>query len=169
MKYIKSEKGYALIIVLITITVIMLVIPILVSSMLNSSKQFQTTEEDIQLTKLATMGVQYTEKAVEVSSEEAKQKTLAWIEEQRNLEPPVPEPSEGEKRTKFIEFFKAELRNNYFPGDEIVIPLQPNRFMYKVEISIDSSVQYTVFPSVDGQFLSGDSIDGDIAVNINFN
>jgi hypothetical protein len=164
MNYFKNEKGYALIIVLLTITVIMLVVPVLVSTMLNSSKQFQMTEEEIQLTKLAAMGVQYTEKAVEVASEAAKQKTLAWIEQQSLAS----DPSEEAKRSKFIEFLKEELQNSFFPSDQIVISLQPNRYMYRVEVSIDNSVKYTVFPSVNGQFSSEDSIEGQIEVNVTF-
>lgn len=52
---IKNERGYALLLVLLTIVIIGIFIPVIFSSIISSSSQFQKTEEDIQRGKLEQM------------------------------------------------------------------------------------------------------------------
>ncbi|WP_339147044.1 MULTISPECIES: hypothetical protein [unclassified Sutcliffiella] len=59
-----SQKGYALLYVLLTIVLIGLFIPPLINSVLSSSLQYKKTEEIIQHDKLAEMGTIYFEKKV---------------------------------------------------------------------------------------------------------
>lgn len=59
-----SQKGYALLYVLITIVLIGLFIPPLMNSVLSSSLQYKKTEESIQHEKLAEMGTIFFEKKV---------------------------------------------------------------------------------------------------------
>lgn len=59
-----SQKGYALLYVLIIIVLIGLFIPPLMNSVLSSSLQYKKTEESIQHEKLAEMGTIYFEKKV---------------------------------------------------------------------------------------------------------
>jgi hypothetical protein len=56
---IRNEKGSTLIITLLTITVIVMFSTVLISTTINSSLQINKTEQDIQATNLAEMGVVY--------------------------------------------------------------------------------------------------------------
>jgi hypothetical protein len=56
---IRNEKGSTLIITLLTITVIVMFSTVLISTTINSSLQINKSEQDIQATNLAEMGVVY--------------------------------------------------------------------------------------------------------------
>lgn len=62
--YQNSQKGYALLYVLLTIVLIGLFIPPLMNSVLSSSLQYKKTEESVQHEKLAEMGTVFFEKKV---------------------------------------------------------------------------------------------------------
>ncbi|WP_368503327.1 hypothetical protein AB3N04_13875 [Alkalihalophilus sp. As8PL] len=64
MKMIKNQRGYALLIVLLIITVIGIFAPILISNLMNSSIQFEKAEQDIQMQKMKEMGEMYAERAL---------------------------------------------------------------------------------------------------------
>ncbi|WP_407272736.1 hypothetical protein [Radiobacillus sp. PE A8.2] len=65
-KNIINQQGYALVLVLLTITVIGILTPPIINSLLNSTQQYQRSEENIQLQKLIEMGKMYARKEIEV-------------------------------------------------------------------------------------------------------
>lgn len=79
-----SQKGYALLYVLITIVLIGLFIPPLMNSVLSSSLQYKKTEEIIQHEKLAEMGSIFLEKKVIDILEEWKLPDN-WVPENREV------------------------------------------------------------------------------------
>ncbi|WP_078381917.1 Flp family type IVb pilin [Sutcliffiella halmapala] len=60
----KNERGYALLIVLLTIVIIGLFIPPIMSSILSSATQFNKSEEKVQHQNLVGMSVNYFERTV---------------------------------------------------------------------------------------------------------
>ncbi|UCZ52140.1 hypothetical protein LGQ02_14980 [Bacillus shivajii] len=63
-KRLNNEYGYALVIVLLTITMIGIFIPPLIGSVLNSATQYQRGEENIQAEKLVDMGKVYARNSI---------------------------------------------------------------------------------------------------------
>lgn len=59
LKVVRNEKGYTILIVLLTIVVIGLLAPPLINSVMSSSLQNQKTEENVQLENLTEMGIHY--------------------------------------------------------------------------------------------------------------
>ncbi|MEA3321054.1 MAG: hypothetical protein U9Q88_13685 [Bacillota bacterium] len=59
MKVLRNDKGYTILIVLLTIVVIGLIAPPLINSVMSSSLQNQKTEENVQLENLTEMGIHY--------------------------------------------------------------------------------------------------------------
>ncbi|OLS36328.1 hypothetical protein BTR22_12565 [Alkalihalophilus pseudofirmus] len=70
MHFIKNQHGYALLVVLLIITVIGIFAPILVNNVLSSSKQFIKVEEQMQHEKLANMAYLYIDKSVEETAKD---------------------------------------------------------------------------------------------------
>ncbi|WP_226680235.1 hypothetical protein [Sutcliffiella horikoshii] len=59
MNVVRNDKGYTILIVLLTIVVIGLIAPPLINSVMSSSLQNQKTEENVQLENLTEMGIHY--------------------------------------------------------------------------------------------------------------
>lgn len=135
--------------------------------MRKGTRQFQKTEEDIQLTKLADMGVIYIEKAAEVSTMQAKENVLAWIQDLQDREPPEPMPSQAEIKNKYLDFLRIELEK-YVPGFKTIIELQESSFQYKVATSLGNDINYTITPSVDATYNDLDSVEGSISIQLDF-
>ncbi|WEG17381.1 type II secretion system protein [Alkalihalophilus pseudofirmus] len=91
MNYIKNQHGYALLVVLLIITVIGIFAPILVNNVLSSSKQFSMVEEQMQHEKLANMAYIYIDKAFESIRSEADPEDLVGFFKE-NLQVPYEVP-----------------------------------------------------------------------------
>lgn len=76
MNYHKNEKGFALLIVLLTITIISSVSAVLASKTISSAKQVKSADSYVRLIDLAEMGTTYTSKAIEKSLTENIAKQL---------------------------------------------------------------------------------------------
>lgn len=63
-KQLSNQNGYALVLVLLIIAVMGILTPPLVNSVLNNAKQFQRSEENIQLNKLIDMGKMYARNSI---------------------------------------------------------------------------------------------------------
>ncbi|NLP50318.1 hypothetical protein [Bacillus sp. RO1] len=59
MNVVRNDKGYTILIVLLTIVVIGLIAPPLINSVMSSSLQNKKTEENVQLENLTEMGIHY--------------------------------------------------------------------------------------------------------------
>lgn len=82
-----NQSGGALVLVLITITVIGILVPILMSNILSSASQYQKTEESFQRAKLEEMAELYFEKTVKQvsysinSQENSPENTVEFLAE----------------------------------------------------------------------------------------
>ncbi|WP_100371703.1 type II secretion system protein [Bacillus sp. FJAT-45037] len=81
----KNEKGYALILVLLTITMIGIFIPVLLSNLLSNANQFKLAEENLQRIKLEDMAQVYINKSVNLAVNN-------YIELISSENPPTPVP-----------------------------------------------------------------------------
>ncbi|MEC2072275.1 type II secretion system protein [Alkalihalophilus marmarensis] len=70
MNCIKNQQGYALLVVLLIITVIGISAPILVNNVLSSSNQFSMVEEQMQHEKLSNMAYIYIDRTFEEIAKE---------------------------------------------------------------------------------------------------
>src|SRR5690625_1290410 len=62
-KVINTQSGYALLIVLLTITLIGIMAPVIASKLLSSSHQYYQAERNIQMKNLENMGIVYFEQS----------------------------------------------------------------------------------------------------------
>ncbi|GAE27330.1 hypothetical protein JCM9140_3464 [Halalkalibacter wakoensis JCM 9140] len=76
-----NQNGYALILVLLTIALIGIFIPIIITNIFNNSLQFQKIEENNQLLKLEEMAYLYMDKALDHSAKVAQEKIVIWFED----------------------------------------------------------------------------------------
>ncbi|MCJ8006995.1 hypothetical protein ACFFF5_00245 [Lederbergia wuyishanensis] len=67
---IKKQRGYALIVVLLIITIIAIITPPLISKIMNGALQYKKAEQNIQLEKLREMGITYIKSVVNESVNE---------------------------------------------------------------------------------------------------
>ncbi|MBD8068856.1 hypothetical protein [Bacillus sp. PS06] len=65
MKLLKNQKGYALLLVLVIIVIIGIIIPLIMSSITNSARQYELTAQHLQNDKLVSMGEMYIESVVD--------------------------------------------------------------------------------------------------------
>ena len=167
MKLLKNQVGYALVIVLLTITVIMILIPPILSNLLNSTQQYQTTEQRLQLTKLEDMGVIYFKKALNNATEEARTNVLVWLEDQSNA---------ASDNVAIINQYKEELQSslgNYGLGSELEIIVEPNEERFKIMIdsitiedNTNLSVKSSIIPSLDNKYDESNVIDQEQTINL---
>lgn len=151
MGYLKQQKGYALILVLLIITIIGLFLPLLMSNILSSSHQYEKTEKMIQLEKISEMGVIYVERAIDLASEQARLNTLSWIESQ---EESVPDTSE------IINQYKSFLITSltyYNLDSEFEMIFDEESYRYKAIINLidngtNLKVKYTITSSIDREY-----------------
>lgn len=136
-RLIKNEKGYALLIVLLIITLIAIFIPFLLTSTINGSKQVDTAERSIQLASLQEMGYVYIDSAVKKVIEEIKA-------EER-------EENEDEKdRVKMDPVQKVMNRlHTYITDDEIII--DPERSFTVSIVNDGDSVLFTIIAKYQGE------------------
>lgn len=62
---LKKERGYALILVLLIITILAIIATPIISNILNSTLQYKKAEQNIQMDRLREMGITYMESVVE--------------------------------------------------------------------------------------------------------
>ena len=100
---LKSTNGYEMIVVLLTITVVGIMVPILFMNVFNADRQFEKTEEDLQILKLREMGNKYMAEAADQSSDEA-----ADIIQERLHDPEY----DGNPANDFKQVFEARLKSH---------------------------------------------------------
>ncbi|NEU29786.1 type II secretion system protein [bacterium LRH843] len=136
MKRINEQRGYALIVVLLTITIIGIAAPVIVTSLLNSSHQYQKAEKDIQLTKLAEMGVVYFDRTVH-------NYISAW------------EPPEGVEMEALMGLLLNDVGtflNDKFPGSTLQFQAEGHQFRmdYLAMNQAENMITFDVIASVNG-------------------
>ncbi|MBY0123969.1 hypothetical protein [Bacillus sp. S/N-304-OC-R1] len=151
MRTLKTQTGYALIIVLLTITIISIFTPLLINKLLNSTTQFQRTEEVIQLNKLTSMGEIYIEKAINKAGDQSKEEVLNWL---KQIDPSKPYPTNQEISDKYYEFFISNL-DNFIQNGLLISEVNLNGDKFIIEInnvylnnSSTIDVGYTITPSL---------------------
>lgn len=161
MKTLKEQRGYALIIVLLIITIIGIFTPLIMNKLLNNTHQFQKTEEKMQLNKLSDMGVIYVEHAIDKAGEDASIKVSRWlqeIQEKQENDPNVLTPTDSEIAEKYKQFFESEL-DTYIPNRILIQEMSEQKYQFKIEIDPPNlendntiDVSYTITPSLDTKF-----------------
>ncbi|RSL32376.1 hypothetical protein D7Z54_15885 [Salibacterium salarium] len=155
--YIRNQKGYTMLLVLLTITIIGIMVPIFMSSIMNSSTQYKETEENIQLQKLADMGSLYFEKEVEALKEEAK----AFIEHMENVE-------EEDVERIFYNYIEDELASY----SKKTISIEENHEEFTIELNTihrsdnEFVIDYTVIPSLNGGIDEGEPLTNTMTINM---
>ncbi|SFQ22311.1 hypothetical protein [Salibacterium halotolerans] len=152
-----NESGYTMILVLLTITIIGIMVPPIMSSIMNSSSQYNESEENIQRKKLMDMGTIRIEKKVELAVEEAED-----IVER--------ETKEGETQDPEDRFFN--LLQNRLPSSEETIVLQDGGEQFILSHGSPSpsgggiTVSYEVTPSLDGGGKEAAKLQDTVTVNV---
>lgn len=148
MRTLKEQKGNALIIVLLIITLIGIFTPIMINKLMNNSLQFQKAEERLQLNKLTDMGSTYTKQAIDTAGDEARNAVNIWLEEEPQIKTP---PSDEKIVRKFYSEFRTSL-GRYFSYKE---KMRKEKFSLRIEINeikLESTnvigVSYTISPSL---------------------
>lgn len=115
--FLEKEKGYALIVVLLVITVILILSPTIISKIVNSTLQYKHAEENIQIDHLERMGIEYMESAI------AKAKTK------------ISPPSDEEEFT--LEDCKNQFENELdrLIPEELTKQLKMDSFQFHVKIN----------------------------------
>ncbi|RCW66391.1 hypothetical protein [Saliterribacillus persicus] len=163
----KNQNGYALLIVLLSITIIMLLIPPILVNILNATTQYKKTEELIQLEKMEVMGITFVEHAIEAASNTALENLEEWMENQSS--------SVLENNAAIISRYEVELEAELAtyglnPQHEII--LDPAKFRFKMEIKEidieDSTIilSYDITPSATGQYHDENVISEDQTVDL---
>ncbi|WNF35930.1 hypothetical protein RJD24_15945 [Bacillaceae bacterium IKA-2] len=116
-KKLINQNGIALILVLLIITIIGILVPPLMSSVLSSATQYQKTEESFQRTKLEEMAKLYFEKTVKqiaksINSNEDRPNNetdfLVELNDELNeLHPVIPSQLEEKKQKFRIEYING--------------------------------------------------------------
>ncbi|WP_409971962.1 type II secretion system protein [Bacillus sp. Bva_UNVM-123] len=176
MKKINEQKGYALILVLLTITIIGIFTPMIFSKLINNTQQFKKTEEQLQLRKLSDMGIIYVESAIDKASENAYQEVLDWlnkIKEKMELDPKIKAPTQSEIVEKYYQIFSNEKLEEYIPSRMVTTKMSDEKFQFKKQIDSIAlennklTVYYTIFPSVNyDNFSEKNSVRGDKTIII---
>ncbi|WP_226036523.1 hypothetical protein [Aquibacillus saliphilus] len=163
MRIFKNQRGYALVIVLLTITIIALFIPPIMSNVMSSALQFQRTGEKLQLTKLEEMGQFYFESALEGATIGAKDSLTQWLDNQPD--------SIIDDNEAIVDKYKTELEselNSFEP--ELEIKLNDSRIKIILDsISVENrtiSVSYTITPSLDSQYDDSNSLTEEQTIGI---
>ncbi|MED3571439.1 hypothetical protein [Cytobacillus praedii] len=169
MRKLKEQGGYALLIVLLAVTLIGIFTPLIFSKLMNSTQQFQKTEQGIQLHKLSEMGTVYVENAISVAGNHAKEGVTKWIKQK---DPTKPAPTNQEISEYFYRLFTAEL-GNYIPSPSFIKEMSDPKYKFKMaidSISLGNStldVSYTITPSLNNQFDGKNERKGNKAISIN--
>ncbi|MFD2706174.1 hypothetical protein [Salibacterium lacus] len=152
-----NESGYTMILVLLTVTIIGIMVPPIMSSIMNSSSQYNESEENIQRGKLMDMGTIRIEKKVELAVEEAE----AIVEEQTR---------EGETENPEDRFFR--LLQNRLSASEETIVLKEGQQQFILSHNDpsreggDITVSYEVTPSLNGGTDEVERLQDTVTVNV---
>lgn len=169
MKKLKGQRGYALLMVLLAVTLIGIFTPLIVSKLMNSTQQFQKTEQGIQLHKLSDMGTVYVENAIEVAGNHAKEGVTQWLKQK---DPAKPAPTNQEISAYFYQLFTSEIEN-YIPSSSFIKEMSDPKYKFKIiidSISLGNStldVSYTITPSLDNHFDEKNGSKGNKEISIN--
>jgi type II secretory pathway pseudopilin PulG len=143
VNYIKNQHGYALLVVLLIITVIGIFAPILVNNVLSSSKQFSIVEEQMQHEKLANMAYIYIDRTFEETAKEY----VAYLS---SLD-------EGEDPQSPESFFTSRVQVEYSN--------QYDKQAYKINLDNVLNTQFTF--NIITQVNSEEAASGTYTININ--
>ncbi|SFL45633.1 hypothetical protein [Salibacterium qingdaonense] len=152
-----NESGYTMIFVLLTITIIGIMVPPIMSSIMNSSSQYNESEENIQREKLMDMGTIRIEKKVELAVEEAE----AVVEE---------ETRQGETQNPEDRFFNL-LQNRLSSSEETIVMQEgAEQFILSHENPSRSggeiTLSYEVTPSLNGGGEEAEKLQDTVTVNV---
>ncbi|RSL34759.1 hypothetical protein D7Z54_02660 [Salibacterium salarium] len=159
--YIRNQKGYAILVVLLTITMIGIMVPVVMSNIMNSSTQYNETEEDIQLNKLAEMGAFHFEK----EAERIKEQTKTSIENMEKIE------DDDDVELMFYTYIENSSLNGY----EKTITLEENQEQFTITQNTMNRhedkivIDYTVSPSLNGGSEQGEPLNETITIRANEN
>ncbi|WP_027964166.1 hypothetical protein [Halalkalibacillus halophilus] len=150
MNKLTSERGYVLIVVILIIAVIGIITPPIMSNILNSAIQYQSTEKELQLDKLRDMGLTFADEAILHSEDVALEETETWISGLSEA------PSNQQVINQFETYFKDEL-SNLGINEELIIEIEEDA-SYRVsfeDISTSTSaltINYYVTPALEDDF-----------------
>lgn len=157
----KKQSGYALILVLLAITLIgVLSIPI-VNSVLNSSQQYQKTEQNIQKEKLREMGIVYMESVVNNAIN-----NLTTLLNDGNFSLTTSEQYKNQLQSELLKIV-PELNSG------AVKVIEEDRFMFSIkinsmELTADKNIiiSYTVIPSINRNIEAKNASDEEVIINV---
>ncbi|MBS4216994.1 hypothetical protein KHA96_01555 [Bacillus sp. FJAT-49711] len=139
--YIKKQNGYALILVLLIITIIAVLTPPIISSIMSSTHQYKKVEQNIQIENLREMGITYLEGVVEQSVNKLN--------------------TEIKYSNDSVEY-KNKLESNiakFIPGNQITKKFKEEGQQFRLKINlvnIDKNnqivIDYQVTPSLNNSF-----------------
>ena len=149
----KSEAGYTLILVLLTITLIFIFSLTIISNVLNSATQNKKTELDIQKNNISNMAVIYAEKAIMEDSKATKQTILESVLSNLltlHLPNNLDEIIETKYKTNFTTFHTLENNNYKFELNCHVkdITVTNTKQGLNLNVNINTTISYTVIPSI---------------------
>ena len=107
----KNEAGYTLVLVLLTITLIFIFSLTIISNVLNSAKQNNTIEKQIQFKQASQMGVTYMEAAIGQANKQANNSVVDWLKKP-GQNPPNPIPTDGKITEQYIIAFDGALKKS---------------------------------------------------------
>ncbi|GAA0450496.1 hypothetical protein [Alkalibacillus silvisoli] len=161
-----NEQGFALIIVLLIIAILGMLLPLVMSNLLNSAKEYQRTEEYVQLNKLEDMGVHLINEAIDQSEEVASLQTQNWIDNHTST--PID--------ASITQNYKNELAKALSDYDlDNGLKLNVKKGDYANEVMIDDIlivsdmtivVNYSVLPNIPGQEINRARTEGSRTINL---
>lgn len=136
---------------------------------MNSTHQYNKTEENLQLDKLSEMGIVYVENAISKASEKARIAVQEWLQNQTD-----PVPSESEITNHYINYLDAALKN-FDLNPELEIVMNDSDFRFKIEINhiniennTDIKVNYTITSSLNSEYDERNSFEGERIINLDY-
>lgn len=162
---LKEQNGAALIVVLITIAIIGVMIPSIMSNITTSANQFERSEEYTQVNALIDMGVEFTHSVIEDSRDGAKESTESWLE-QSNADP-----------DSIISYFREQLNQSLRTkelnnGVRIDVGEEHGFITELNSISVEDQsieVDFVVTPVLEGDELEDDQEVGSKIIELEFN
>ncbi|HYK73975.1 MAG TPA: hypothetical protein VEV44_12765, partial [Pseudoneobacillus sp.] len=159
MKKITSEKGYALLVTLLTFTVLMIIGISIWGMIINNSKQIHKTEKDIQSTDLAEMGFVYNYTVINDTflslTDELKASIIEKINHDKSQVPPI---SQDYTKIAIKELFNGltdTLRTTSMLKQEEIVSLNGNN-------------KYTILPTQNSDYPAGQYVESKLINNITF-
>lgn len=162
---LKEQNGAALIVVLITIAIIGVMIPSIMSNITTSAKQFERSEEYTQVNALIDMGVEFTHSVIEGSRDTAKENTESWLE-QGNVD-------SDSIVTYFREQLNSAMRTKGLEDSVRIDVGEENGFKTEIRsISVEGQsieVDFVVTPVLENEVLDDEEETGTKTIELEFN